>query len=211
MNGKHRILRLAVLLAATAASSSAALAQDPAASGPFGVRIVCASKPGERQHCPADTSKGVALARSQGEAACLLGKSWGYDDKGVWVSDGCSGEFVVGQGLSDVMEKVEEEKAKPLQYVPNAGFRLIYGEKGEIYVRLFSYARYLNQKGLDPTYTDSFGNTKTVQQREDVQLNKFFLPFSGWFLTPKMPLLPLRLVRRTPRRAIRRRWWAPAT
>jgi hypothetical protein len=24
-----------------------------------------------------------------------------------------------------------------------------------------------------------------VKQREDVQLNKFFLPFSGWFLTPK--------------------------
>ena len=32
---------------------------------------------------------------------------------------------------------------------------------------------------------DAFGNTKTVQQREDIQLNKFFLPFSGWFLTPK--------------------------
>jgi hypothetical protein len=49
-----------------------------------------------------------------------------------------------------------------------------------------SYARYLNQKGLDATYTDSFGNTKSVQQRQDIQLNKFFLPFSGWFLTPKM-------------------------
>ena len=24
-----------------------------------------------------------------------------------------------------------------------------------------------------------------MQQREDIQLNKFFLPFSGWFLTPK--------------------------
>ena len=59
-------------------------------------------------------------------------------------------------------------------------------EKGEIYVRLMSYARYLNQQGLDATYEDSFGNTKTVQQREDIQLNKFFLPFSGWFLTPKM-------------------------
>ena len=74
--------------------------------------VSCASKPGERQQCPADTSKGVALARSQGEAACLLGKSWGYDDKGVWVSDGCSAEFVVGQGLSEVVEKVEEAKEK---------------------------------------------------------------------------------------------------
>jgi hypothetical protein len=45
--------------------------------------------------------------------------------------------------------------------------------------------RYLNQKGLDPSYTDSFGHTFTVKQREDVQLNKFFLPFSGWFLSPR--------------------------
>ena len=37
-------------------------------------------------------------------------------------------------------------------------------------------------KGLDATYTDFFGNVKTVAQREDFQLNKFFLPFSGWFL-----------------------------
>ena len=54
-----------------------------------------------------------------------------------------------------------------------------------MYVRLFSYARYLNQKGLDETYTDAFGKVQTVPRREDVQLNKFFLPFSGWFLTPK--------------------------
>ena len=184
----RRILGIGALLAATATDSSAALTQDQAASAPQSIRIVCASKPGERQECPADTSQGVALARSQGEAACLLGKSWGYDDKVVWVADGCSAEFIVGHGLSEVIEKVDEakEKAKPLQYVPNAGFRIISGEKGEIYVRLMSYARYLNQKGLDPTYEDSFGNTKTVQQREDIQLNKFFLPFSGWFLTPKM-------------------------
>jgi hypothetical protein len=52
-------------------------------------------------------------------------------------------------------------------------------------MRLFTYVRYLNQKGLDPSYTDYFGNSHTVKQRQDVQLNKFFLPFSGWFLTPK--------------------------
>jgi len=52
-------------------------------------------------------------------------------------------------------------------------------------MRLFSYARYLNQLGLDPTYTDSFGTVKTVPRRQDFQLQKFFLPFSGWFLDPK--------------------------
>ncbi len=71
------------------------------------------------------------------------------------------------------------------EYIPNMGFKLYESDKAEIYARLFSYARYLNQKGLDPTYTDYFGNVKNVPMREDFQLNKFFLPFSGWFLDPK--------------------------
>ena len=105
---------LAATLVATAAGSSAALAQTPAPSGSQRVRVACASKPGERQHCPADTSMGVALGRSTGDSPCLLGRSWGYDDKGIWVSDGCSGEFVVGRALSEALEKVgrgEDEAA----------------------------------------------------------------------------------------------------
>ncbi|HEY7161605.1 MAG TPA: DUF3011 domain-containing protein, partial [Acidobacteriota bacterium] len=144
------------------------------------VIVTCSSKPGERTDCPADTSKGVILARSKGEAPCLLGKSWGYEVGSVWVADGCSADFLVGPETP----KEPEKKRKP-EYIPNAGFLLFEGEKGEIYMRLFSYARYLNQKGLDPTYVDAFGNTLSVKQREDFQLNKFFLPFSGWFLTPK--------------------------
>jgi Protein of unknown function (DUF3011) len=145
--------------------------------------VTCTSKLGERNECPADTSKGVILARSFGDSPCLLGKTWGYEDKNVWVSDGCSGDFAVGQPLEETTEA--EKKRKKIEHIPNVGFRIYTGEKGEIYMRLFSYARYLNQKGIDPTYTDSFGTTFVVQQRQDAQLNKFFLPFSGWFLTPK--------------------------
>lgn len=58
--------------------------------------ISCLSKKGERQVCAADTSAGVALLRSTGDSNCLLGRNWGYDDAGVWVADGCGGEFVVG-------------------------------------------------------------------------------------------------------------------
>jgi Protein of unknown function (DUF3011) len=177
----HRSLVMLVGLLAAAAAIAGA---EEGPLDPRRVTVACSSKPGERQHCPADTSKGIALARSGGDAPCLLGKTWGYDDQGIWVADGCSGEFVVGQELATAVETAQTKK-KPLDYIPNAGFLLVEGDKGEMYVRLFSYARYLNQKGLDPSYTDSFGNTKTVKQREDVQLNKFFLPFSGWFLTPK--------------------------
>jgi len=59
------------------------------------VTVICESKAGERQHCAADTSAGVLLVRVTSSASCLLGKSWGYDDQGIWVLDGCGGEFKV--------------------------------------------------------------------------------------------------------------------
>ena len=118
------------------------------------------------------------MQKSTGTAPCLLGKTWGYDDTGIWVSDGCSAEFIAGPAAQ------EQKKEKPLEHIPNLGFLLYNGEEGQIYFRLFSYARYLNQRSLDPTFVDAFGNVKTVQLRQDIQLQKFFAPFSGWFLTP---------------------------
>ena len=184
----------AVLTVSVAAAQTPAPTPTPSRADVVASHVVsCASKPGERSDCPADTSKGVALARSTGEAPCLLGKTWGYTDGGVWVSDGCGADFFLGAEQKAAPAKPEGEAAPPLvaekkklvDYIPNAGFRLIEGDKGEIYLRIFSYVRYLNQKGLDPTYTDFFGNTHSIQIREDVQLNKVFFPFSGWFLTPK--------------------------
>jgi hypothetical protein len=151
-------------------------ASTPAATQPT---VTCSSSPGTRELCAADTSAGVALMNSTGEAPCLLGKTWGYDDTGIWVSDGCSGEFIAGPAAQ------QPKRSKPLEHVPNVGFLLYSGEKGEIYFRLFSYARYLNQLSLDGSYVDYFGHTHTVPQRQDVQLQKFFAPFAGWFLTPK--------------------------
>jgi hypothetical protein len=51
------------------------------------VTVTCASQAGERQHCAADTSAGVALQNSTGTGECLLGKTWGYDDAGIWVPE----------------------------------------------------------------------------------------------------------------------------
>ena len=121
------------------------------------------------------------LLRSTGDAPCLLGRSWGYDQTSVWVSDGCSAEFGTGPAVAP-----DTKKPKPLTHIPNVGFLLVDDEKGQIYFRLFSYARYLNQRNIDESYVDAFGNTQTVAQRQDIQLQKFFAPFSGWFLTPKM-------------------------
>jgi hypothetical protein len=180
------LLGAVTLMARPAGAQDATAADDPsssvAAALPAAAQsstISCQSKPGSREQCAADTSSGVVLVKSSGSAPCLLGKSWGYDDTGIWVSDGCSGEFLAGQSTEG------SKKEKTPEYVPNIGFLLFDGEKGQIYFRLFSYARYLNQLGLDSTYVDHFGNTHDVLRQQNIQLTKFFAPFSGWFLTPK--------------------------
>jgi hypothetical protein len=65
------------------------------------------------------------------------------------------------------------------------GFRVANTDKGDMRVAIYTYVRYLNQKGLDPTYTDAFGNTKSVQQRQEVQILKVQIKFLGWLFDPR--------------------------
>ena len=58
--------------------------------------VTCVSTGDQRQHCPANTSAGVVILRQSSETNCLLGRNWGYDAQGVWVSEGCGGEFATG-------------------------------------------------------------------------------------------------------------------
>lgn len=58
--------------------------------------ITCESKNDARVQCPAETQFGVAIIRQLSERSCVLGKSWGFDETGVWVADGCQGQFALG-------------------------------------------------------------------------------------------------------------------
>jgi hypothetical protein len=73
----------------------------------------------------------------------------------------------------------------PSSYVPGAGFKVVSSPQGDLNFRAFAYARYLNQKALDPTYTDSFGKTSTIDRRQDIQFQKVILFFYGWLMSPK--------------------------
>jgi hypothetical protein len=79
----------------------------------------------------------------------------------------------------------QEAPTKWGTYTPNLGFKVANTEFGDMSISIFTYARYLNQLGLNPTYTDAFGNVKNVQQRQDFQLNKLQIKFLGWILSPK--------------------------
>ena len=64
------------------------------------------------------------------------------------------------------------------------GFKLADTPYGDVNFRAWAYIRYLNQQNLDPTYTDSFGRTSTLDLRNDVQVNKVNLYFTGWVFDP---------------------------
>ena len=58
--------------------------------------IYCASEDMASRRCPADTSRGVQLVRQRSEADCIYGRTWGYNDRGIWVDRGCRADFQVG-------------------------------------------------------------------------------------------------------------------
>jgi hypothetical protein len=74
-------------------------------------------------------------------------------------------------------------------YKPNAGFKLVKTEMGEVNLKIYTYVRYLNQKGLDGSYTDHYGTTISLDRRQDIQLNKVNIQFPGWLLDPNFRFL----------------------
>ncbi|HUP45587.1 MAG TPA: DUF3011 domain-containing protein [Thermoanaerobaculia bacterium] len=57
--------------------------------------LICESVNNEHQHCRADTRFGVTMLRQLSDARCERDRSWGVDDVGVWVTNGCRAEFVL--------------------------------------------------------------------------------------------------------------------
>src|SRR5690349_5735504 len=42
------------------------------------------------------------------------------------------------------------------KYTPNLGYKVVNTEYGDMNISIYTYVRYLNQLGLDDTYTDAF-------------------------------------------------------
>ena len=59
--------------------------------------INCASEQGRHRYCRVQTGGYVRLDEQLSDAACVAGRTWGYDDWGIWVDNGCRARFVVGR------------------------------------------------------------------------------------------------------------------
>lgn len=58
--------------------------------------VLCESYDQEETWCDADTRYGVELVDQNSRAPCIEDETWGYTRRGIWVSDGCRGEFALG-------------------------------------------------------------------------------------------------------------------
>jgi len=79
----------------------------------------------------------------------------------------------------------DDDTTKYAPYRMMQGHRVAKSKFGELNIRPYTYLRYLNQKGIDKSYTDGFGKTQTVDPRQDVQLQKVSIYFVGWAFDPK--------------------------
>lgn len=59
--------------------------------------IRCDSRGLGHHYCRVDTDGRVELIDRHSLFSCREGRSWGYDDRGVWVDKGCSATFRVGR------------------------------------------------------------------------------------------------------------------
>ena len=71
---------------------------QPYPGGTTGQVFRCESQDNRMRRCNVDTRYGVRINRQLSGAPCVQGRSWGYDNSGVWVSNGCRAEFVTGSG-----------------------------------------------------------------------------------------------------------------
>ena len=65
------------------------------------------------------------------------------------------------------------------------GFKVAKTDQGDLNVAIYTYVRYLNQMNLDPSYTDAFGDTHSVQRRQEAQILKVQIKFLGWLFDEK--------------------------
>lgn len=179
-----------------AAISTAAWAQtDPALAQSSAQLLTCESTGVDKVHCAADTSQGVVLLKSIGAAECLLGRTWGYDDKGVWVSYQCSGVFALANTATAPSQPapaapVPQEPTPRVDewgvFDPGKGFLVGRTDFGELGVSAYALLRFINQMPGEQTYTDHLGNPRVTDGRRDIYPHRVMVFFKGWLGRPQL-------------------------
>jgi hypothetical protein len=97
---KRMITALALSCAALLPTSAPVAQPVPVAKQTAYALIVCESPNGQDSFCRADTQRGVRMLREISRNRCYEGRTFGYENDGIWISGGCAAEFEIGRGGS---------------------------------------------------------------------------------------------------------------
>ncbi|HLO80853.1 MAG TPA: hypothetical protein VK166_07845 [Chitinophagaceae bacterium] len=98
-------------------------------------------------------------------------------------------QYADAQIPSDPMFTKEDSVRAVQGHQPGRGFSIIERKEGSLVFSAYASVRYLNQSGLDDTYTDYFGRPSVIKKRNDLQFQKVMLYFKGWLFDPKFRYL----------------------
>ncbi|MXV51164.1 hypothetical protein GS399_09300 [Pedobacter sp. HMF7647] len=96
--------------------------------------------------------------------------------------------LLIKPAVAQFSESVEEDSTE-VEHPAGSGFMIVNGKRATLKFSPYITFRYLNQKALNSSYTDAFGNTRDIKTRNDVQLQKVTLYFKGWLVNPKFRYL----------------------
>ena len=65
-------------------------------NGGYGQTFRCESDDGRTRQCNGNGRGRAQLVKQLSRASCIEGRTWGSNNNGVWVSQGCRGEFTMG-------------------------------------------------------------------------------------------------------------------
>lgn len=97
------------------------------------------------------------------------------------------------QAQDDAAKKTQDPQTEAADqdyygvYAPGRGFTVARTESGEVNFSLYFQVRYLNQNPTQKFWIDHFGNERPFapHPRNDFQVNRMLLMFSGWVYDPK--------------------------
>lgn len=67
-----------------------------------------------------------------------------------------------------------------------SGFKLVDSKFGSMTLSFYTLARYLNQMGIDDSYTNHNGEVIPIDRRNDIMFQKANLYFRGWVADPRI-------------------------
>ena len=144
------------IAAGLALAASAATAQSGYYGGgyygndAYGGRVRCESRDNRTTWCGVDTRHGVRLVDQTSRNSCIRGRTWGTDQRGLWVAGGCRGIFEVG--------------ARTAYY--DRGYDSRYSGNG-YYDNRYNDSRYNDRGYYDNRYSGYGGGAVRCESRDD--------------------------------------------